>query len=326
MFGQKRKMLEAQRSRRNTKVLPSHVFTFVPLRVLCGFMLFLAFFLSEQLPAQTPAANAWRVQWEPQQLVNGSAVLFRVSAPAGLQELDGTWFDRKLSFRFSTGCKCWYGVGGVNLNATSGKHALLLEGKSQDGAGSNFTSDVTVNEKHYPSTEVTGVPQKYVQPPPEVTARIEEESALKKQVFSRVEPESLWNGPFEPPVSNAITAIFGSARVVNKTQKTVHQGMDFRAAPGTPVHATNSGTVVLARNLYYEGNCVMLDHGDGLLTIYMHLSEFKVKEGDRVKSGDLLGLSGNTGRVNGPHLHFAARWQGLYLDPETLLALRPPSP
>jgi murein DD-endopeptidase MepM/ murein hydrolase activator NlpD len=82
--------------------------------------------------------------------------------------------------------------------------------------------------------------------------------------------------------------------------------------------------VLLARDLFYEGNCVVLDHGQGLLTLYMHLSEFKVHEGDKVERGQLLGLSGGTGRATGPHLHVAVRWQGVYLDPATLLALQLP--
>jgi murein DD-endopeptidase MepM/ murein hydrolase activator NlpD len=102
--------------------------------------------------------------------------------------------------------------------------------------------------------------------------------------------------------------------------------MDFRAAIGTPVRATNQGTVVLARGLYFEGNCVMIDHGQGLFTIYMHFSEIQVKEGQKVDRGEMLGLSGKSGRVTAPHLHFAVRWQGMYLDPATLLGLHPPEP
>ena len=86
----------------------------------------------------------------------------------------------------------------------------------------------------------------------------------------------------------------------------------------------NQGTVLLARPLYFEGNCVVLDHGQGLLTIYMHLSQFTVKEGDRVKRGQQVGLSGGTGRATGPHLHVAVRWQGTYLDPARLIQLRLP--
>ncbi len=88
--------------------------------------------------------------------------------------------------------------------------------------------------------------------------------------------------------------------------------------------APNAGTVLLARPLYFEGNCVVLDHGQGLLTLYLHLSEFKVKEGDRVAPGQELGLSGGTGRATGPHLHIAVRWQGIYLNPATLMKLKLP--
>jgi murein DD-endopeptidase MepM/ murein hydrolase activator NlpD len=90
---------------------------------------------------------------------------------------------------------------------------------------------------------------------------------------------------------------------------------------GTPVHAANSGIVVLARKLYYEGNCVVIDHGLGLFTVSMHFSRVDVHEGQYVAQGDLLGLSGATGRVTGPHLHWAVRWQGAYLDPAKLLRL-----
>ena len=97
--------------------------------------------------------------------------------------------------------------------------------------------------------------------------------------------------------------------------------MDFRAAPGTPVRAGNSGVVVLAQPLYYEGNCVVIDHGLGLFTISMHLSRIDVHEGEHVITGQLLGLSGATGRVTGPHLHWAVRWQNAYLDPAKMLRL-----
>ena len=97
--------------------------------------------------------------------------------------------------------------------------------------------------------------------------------------------------------------------------------MDFRAHAGTPVRAGNSGVVVLARPLYFEGNCVAIDHGMGLYTISMHLSRIDVHEGERVAKGQLVGLSGATGRVTGPHLHWAVRWRGAYLDPAKLLRM-----
>jgi len=102
----------------------------------------------------------------------------------------------------------------------------------------------------------------------------------------------------------------------------MHQGLDYAVPAGTQVSALNAGTVLLARPLFFEGNCVALDHGQGLLTLYLHLSEIKVKEGERVARGQQIGLSGGTGRATGPHLHVAVRWQGVYLNPATLLNLR----
>ncbi len=121
-----------------------------------------------------------------------------------------------------------------------------------------------------------------------------------------------------------ISDVFGTRRTFNGKVQSMHQGLDYAVPSGTPVLALNTGTVLLARPLYFEGNCVVLDHGQGLLTLYLHLSEFKVKEGDRVEGGQELGLSGGTGRATGPHLHIAVRWQGIYLNPATLMKLKLP--
>ena len=129
-------------------------------------------------------------------------------------------------------------------------------------------------------------------------------------------------GAFAPPVIAAVSDVFGTRRVFNGATKSVHQAALPRSS--TPVSAVNRGTVILARPLYFEGNCVVIDHGRGLLSLYLHLSELKVKEGERVERGTEIGLSGATGRATGPHLHLAVRWQGVYLNPAALLRLRPP--
>ena len=124
-----------------------------------------------------------------------------------------------------------------------------------------------------------------------------------------------------PIQSSEITGRFGVRRLFNGKLASIHKGTDFRAAMGTPVLAGNSGKVILAQPLYYEGNCVMIDHGLGLISISMHLSRIDVKAGQSVKKGDPIGLSGATGRVTGPHLHWAIRWQGTMLDPVKLLRM-----
>ena len=283
----------------------------------------LGFVLWANFSASAAPAAKWSAQWEPTKLVNGSPVLFRVAAPLQLTELQGNFLGQEFSFRSSTACHCWYGFAGVSLATKPGTYTLRVEGKGQTGKEATMSYAVVVGAAHYPTSTIKVAPA-FVEPPKEVQPVIAAADVAKKQAFATMDPNPLWSGAFERPTQTETSGVFGSARVYNGVKKSQHQGLDFRASTGTPVHATNAGTVILARPLYFEGNCVMLDHGQGLMTIYMHLSEFKVKEGEKVTAGQLIALSGGTGRSTGPHLHFAVRWRGEYLDPRTLLELHPP--
>jgi murein DD-endopeptidase MepM/ murein hydrolase activator NlpD len=273
-------------------------------------------------PAQVQGQK-WSAQWEPVKLVNGSPVLFRVTAPKQLTALTGNFLGQDLSFRLSQSCHCWYAFAGVNLATKPGRYTLSVQGTGQGEKKAGMSYAVAIAAAHYPFSTIKVAPA-FVEPPKEAQAAIEAADAAKKSAFSATDANPLWSGRFIPPAEAETSGVFGSARIYNGKKKSQHTGLDFRVSTGTPVHATNSGTVILARPLYFEGNCVMLDHGQGLLTIYMHLSEFKVKEGEKVAAGQLVALSGGTGRSTAPHLHFAVRWRGEYLDPRTLLDLRPP--
>jgi len=274
-------------------------------------------------PTKTLPNKAWNAQWEPTKPVNGSPVLFHVTAPAAVKELRGSFLGQDLLFRSSQACNCWYALAGVSLATKPGTYTLHVEGKSTGEKQSAMSYLVAVGAAHYPSSTLKVAPG-FVEPPKETLARIEEDQAIKKHVFSTALPEPLWTGSFQRPAEAEVSGVFGSARVFNGVKKSQHTGLDFRVTTGTPIIATNNGTVILARSLYFEGNCVMIDHGQGLITMYLHLSEIKVKEGETVEKGQNLGLSGGTGRATAPHLHFAVRWRGEYLDPRTLLELRPP--
>src|SRR5207237_5100781 len=153
---------------------------------------------------------------------------------------------------------------------------------------------VPVRAPKYPSIAVT-VAKKFTEPSPEQLQQIKQDQAVKQENFRSVDPEREWSGRFRPPVNATISDVFGTRRTFNGKVQSMHQGLDYAVPSGTPVLALNTGTVLLARPLYFEGNCVVLDHGQGLLTLYLHLSEIKVKEGDRVEGGQELGLSGGTG-------------------------------
>ena len=202
---------------------------------------------------------------------------------------------------------------------------MELKGKGASGKAVTFTRTFTVARAVYPKIKVQlAVQKKFTEPSPEQQTQIAESVKVKQDYLGRVTPDREWRGNFDAPVEAATSDIFGSQRIFNGVAQRPHFGLDYRVPTGTAVHAMNGGTILLARFLYFEGNCVVIDHGQGLLTLYFHLSELKVKEGDSVKRGEEIGLSGGTGRATGPHLHVAVRWQGTYLDPARLLQMSLP--
>ena len=214
-------------------------------------------------------------------------------------------------------------LAGVGLDTRRGSYPLKLEGVAVNGSEVHFQQSLFVGAGRYLTVKLK-VSKAFTEPSPEQQQEIKADQEVKHEAFSRVSPEREWSGMFSPPVKADISDVFGTRRVFNGETKSVHQGLDYRVPSSTLVSAINGGTVILARPLYFEGNCVVIDHGQGLLSLYMHLSELKVKEGERVERGTAIGLSGATGRATGPHLHLAVRWQGLYLNPAVLLKLRPP--
>ncbi|MGC2138733.1 MAG: M23 family metallopeptidase [Candidatus Sulfotelmatobacter sp.] len=274
-------------------------------------------------------AATWTVRAQPTRLVNGGPVLFQVKPPARLESLTGTWLGHELSFSLDPASKTWFALAGVSLETGPGTYAIELSGDTVAGKiptrKISFTRKFAVARGKYPKIEVKlNVESKFTEPSPEQQKQIEEGVVVKKEYLNRVTPEGEWSGQFTVPAEAEISDVFGAERVFNGKTQSTHFGLDFRVPSGTPVAAMNDGTVLLARPLYFEGNFVVLDHGQGLLTLYLHLSEFKVKEGDHVKRGEIVGLSGGTGRATGPHLHVAVRWQGTYLDPAGLLRMRLP--
>jgi murein DD-endopeptidase MepM/ murein hydrolase activator NlpD len=253
-------------------------------------------------------------------VVNGAPLFLRVTAPAALESLSGNWLEHEVFFSLDTVNKTWYGIAGSSLQTRPGSYVLKLEGTTPSGKEITFERKITIRAAKYPRT-VIQVAKQYTEPSPEQLQEVSQDSNLKQEAFHRVNPEREWSGNFHPPVEATISGVFGTQRTFNGKVQSVHQGLDYAVPSGTPVDAVNNGTVLLARPLYFEGNCVVLDHGQGLLTLYMHLSEIKVKEGEKIQRGEEIGLSGGSGRATGPHLHLAVRWQGIYLNPATLLRL-----
>jgi len=157
----------------------------------------------------------------------------------------------------------------------------------------------------------------------ELLQRVIRESRLLRQILHQVTPKKFKEEKLYPPLKNlSISTPFGARRIINGKKRSIHWGTDFRAKKGTPVHAALSGKVVLARNLYFTGNTVVIDHGLGIHTLYAHLSKINVKEGQFVKAGQVIGKVGSTGRSTGPHLHFGFYVEGERADPMIVMKER----
>ncbi|MGB7623062.1 MAG: M23 family metallopeptidase [Terriglobia bacterium] len=263
------------------------------------------------------------VAWKPARLQSGSACLFTVELANGPAALRGKWMDREISFFPGRDRHMWYGLAGIDVEAKPGAYELTLEASLPDGQILRSVHSIRVGPSRYRTVRLH-VPDKYVQPDPETLRRIEADQEIKKQAFAHLTPAPEWSGNFVAPLESTLSEVFGTRRTFNGHLSSIHRGLDYRAKTGTPVHAANSGEVVLARELFYEGNCVVIDHGQRFMTLYMHLSKIEVAQGEKVTKGQPIGLSGATGRATGPHLHMAVRWEGAYLDPASLLRLTLP--
>ncbi|MGH9495898.1 MAG: M23 family metallopeptidase [Candidatus Sulfotelmatobacter sp.] len=286
--------------------------------------LFAAFVLLLSCGAFAAGPPTWIVSAKPAKLLNGAPVLFEVKPSAKLDSLTGTWLGHPLTFTYDSSTKFWFVLAGVTFETKPGKYTLDLIGE-REASKVSFKRDFPVAAATYPKIKVElAVEKKFTEPNPEQETQIAEANKTKEDYFSRPATDRSWDGNFAAPVEAETSDVYGSQRIFNGKAQREHQGLDYRVHTGTPVKAMNSGRVLLARFLYYEGNFVVIDHGQGLMTLYLHLSELKVKEGDAIKRGEEIGLSGGTGRATGPHLHVAVRWQGTYLDPARLLQMSLP--
>lgn len=175
---------------------------------------------------------------------------------------------------------------------------------------------VGVTPRDWPIERVEGVPPATVNPPPEIAARIEREQAEVVAARNRDDAREDFTHGFIWPVKGRISGRFGNQRIYNGDPKAPHSGMDIAVPEGTPVKAPADGVITFAKpDLYLTGGTVLLDHGFGLSSNFLHLSRIDVTVGEHVKQGQVIGAAGKTGRATGPHVHWGFNWFGTRLDP-----------
>ena len=183
---------------------------------------------------------------------------------------------------------------------------------------------IVVTPRDWPVERVVGVPPQTVNPPPEITARIEREQALVSAARVRDDAREDFTKPFTWPVQGRISGRFGNQRVYvlpdgTDVPRAPHSGMDIAAPEGTPVLAPAAGIVTFTGDLYLTGNTVLLDHGHGISSNFLHLSRIDVHLGQRIEQGETIGAVGSTGRATGPHLHWGMNWFDARIDPLLVL-------
>ncbi len=260
----------------------------------------------------------------------GSLLLLEIRSRTPMSDLSGEWNGRTIAFWqvHSEGSKPnapsvdWRrALLGVDLEKAPGKYPVTVHVQTANGKPMICTVQIPIRKGKF-ATERLHVEKEFVEPNPEQIKRANEERDRLRAIFDQVTPQKLWTGDFRVPLDGVTTGgNFGKRRILNDQPGSPHSGVDFPASTGTLVHAAQNGRVVLAQELFFSGNTVVVDHGLGIYTFYGHLSEIDVKVGDDLESGQVLGKVGATGRVTGPHLHWGLTVERARVNPLQLVKL-----
>ena len=266
-----------------------------------------------------PGDNGAIVIAHPEQVDAGRPFLVRLTSDQAFDRIRVHWMDQD----FVPSVSQWNGhhvalvmLGSDVLTVKPGPQALLIRAWA-GGKETVWDRSVRIRGRTYPRQELS-LPSKMVTPPTETLERIKAERTRTQAAKQTWSDQRLWRLPFHRPVPGKFTSVYGLQRVLNGKPKDPHRGVDFRAPTGTAVEAVADGRVILAESHYYAGNSMYIDHGNGVISLYFHLSQFDVSPGDIVKQGQIIGRSGCTGRATGPHLHLSISVQGQLVDPEPL--------
>jgi len=269
------------------------------------------------LAGQAGAPSPLQVFHRARALTPGEAVLVEVRSRDSIGDVEADWMGGRITF-FAVGENTWQGVAAIDLGAKPGAYTMSIRARAPDGTRLTRTYPITVAQRTFP-VRTLSVDRKYVEPSPESLEQIERDLKTVDGIFSRRPSPRMWTEAFAAPVPGVPTSSFGRRSIVNGEPRAPHSGMDFQAAAGTPVTAPNRGTVVLVADQYFAGRVVIIDHGARVYSYLAHLSEIDVTNGEKVERGQRVALSGATGRVTGPHLHWTLRIGAARVDPLSLV-------
>ena len=258
----------------------------------------------------------------PQKLTAGDAVLVELKTNKNAVKITGFCYENDVYFFKKRGGKnVYYALVGTDFRKKEDFAKLSITILYDGGMEKKHDIDIKFEQVEYTEEKLT-LPKKMVEPPKETLKQIKDERELVLDVYSKTSPQPLFDSFFTMPVTAEVTSSFGIKRVLNGTPKSPHSGIDLRGNVGTVINASNDGIVVLAKNLYFTGNTMIIDHGLGLYTAYFHLNRISRSEREKVKKGEKIGEVGMTGRSTGPHLHFEVKLNGVPVNPFSIISLR----
>jgi murein DD-endopeptidase MepM/ murein hydrolase activator NlpD len=259
------------------------------------------------------------VSWQPSRPQVGDVALLQVKGPGDGATVAGSVGGRPVTFfRDARG---YAALVGFDMELASGGQPWAIEIREAGRAMRSLKGTVKLGGRDFPVQRLT-LPAPMVDLDPEAERRAVAEGNILRSLYRTITPERLWRGSFVRPLAgNGPGTGFGSRRIINGQPRAPHSGTDYSAPRGTSVVSVNDGRVALVAEYFFPGRLVVVDHGLGLYTLYFHLDEARVENGERVARGQVIGTVGSTGRATGPHLHFGAQLGAARVDPERLLAL-----
>lgn len=258
-------------------------------------------------------SSALEVAVSPKEVLPGDAFVIKVTDIEFSKLPSAYCFGKKYHFS-PCGEHCLIAVGAVEIKTSPGVYPVTVrtDGKIK-------RENIVVRPKTFPIIELT-MPEEKIFLSPSNLARVKKETRKLKLIFQKVN-QRIWKGSFLLPLRNEISSQYGAKRIFNKKRISIHRGIDIKGKEGEEVRASNHGKVVLARELFFGGNTIILDHGLGIYSLYMHLSRVRVRLGEMVSKGDVIGLVGSSGRSTGPHLHFGIKIMNTSANPLSLVRL-----
>jgi murein DD-endopeptidase MepM/ murein hydrolase activator NlpD len=250
-------------------------------------------------------------------VAQGEVVQILLKGPKNGLQVKGYWQGQPLEF-FEVEKREYRSLLGVDFRLSPGTYPVEVQVSAPDSSPSTYHANIQVEEKEFGKQSLS-LPENMVTLDQETLRRVRKEAVEFRRLWDIHTPRRYWHGNFVRPVPGKLSTPFGLRRILNGEPRSPHSGVDLRANLGEPVRAANHGRIVLVGDFFFHGKAIVIDHGWGLYTMYFHLSEAKVSEGDLVGKSYVIGLAGSTGRATGPHLHWGVRLGGARVDPFALL-------